>query len=641
MTTPEEVLERVSPSPIEHWQLSQEFKDKNVENARVSLELFLNLKTLEISENLQNKILEKYQANASEFKEKMYSPAHDENHLAGVTLSATEIISEKAFKIPESKRKLVGLALIISTIEHDLGDIPEEGMKLSECLKHEEKSAEKAEEFIESMEELTDNEKEELKALSKTMIIGTSPPLNLGTDLENLKITKAISSAYSGNEVSIPVLAMDEDQRQEFAGIIKSSVATLKKYGWEENDILYAQRLMAASDYASYLRNPSLIEPTALWVEQNDLYIDEKGTLKSGYMSSFETWMQPTFRENVHKLYQDFLPTSIEPIYNTSQDLLHKFKELEKKQTTDLLFRLEGGIPPADLLRISDNLELSGDKEIQEALLKYGASFVRSFENPKQEFSGLATKAIDIIYKKAKESGKDQKLFEKVLGIIDTRLSQYNDSAVLYLSPLAYTDSDFASGLIAEWNKGKEDNYKNILNIGLTIRLDKDSQNIEGIDLLSQSTNDPEKAIEIGGHSSKENLNTVLNTLPKDKNRAIIIHSGYTSEGENQIEQLNYINEAAQDKEGNYFLAIDKNPNEFLTWFKNLSQGAQESFRNKFSLMSSPLAEVIRNPNTITDWQEISKLFPDMIIVSNNSSVMAGGAGISFLQVFAKDQLKN
>ena len=114
-----------SNSPQKEWRRwSQETKDREVDLSREEMTNFLVERRF--SEKVVKAVQGRHDENAKLYKERIPGSAHDEYHMAKVRRWSQRIFKKHEAYIPEGRNKAVALALTLTAVDHDRGDVPQD-----------------------------------------------------------------------------------------------------------------------------------------------------------------------------------------------------------------------------------------------------------------------------------------------------------------------------------------------------------------------------------------------------------------------------------------------------------------------------------------------------------------------------------
>lgn len=604
---------------------SEATKRREVSAAEGGLEVFLEQEGF--SSEIKQCLLDRYETNIEEFREGVYGIVHDEFHTAKVVDWIPETFEGRREKgaIRSDKERVLKLALVISAIEHDVGDIPEAGQSLVESQRSEGKSSDRAEVFVRENAGIWGEDIDELSALVGILIPSTYPPLDMfltddGSTMEDLPITR-ILNRDSGFKTDDPKAIAMKERIEANAWLLK------ERFGWKTEDMIEAVRIMDTADYTSYFSESAfVVECNGLWAETQEIYVDRVGTLRcngEACVSNLD-WLLNGFHNTFHRLYKDHIPhEALTKSFNYKNSLSEKLIKARMVEKEDRALRLEGALCPANLFEIGREMDLNDNAEVKAELIAYSRNFMSILDSVNVgDFSHLATSAIRAMYLSL-EGDRRREFIGMLLDNVEMIMESENSSGDLHLAPFAYGDeflADFQAVVASRESK-------RIKRYAFTLRLDQsDLDKVEEIELAEN------EYIALGGRSNSELLKQGLDFFDDEPDKEVMVHVGLG--GEKDFPQSLDTALMAMKSGRKISLHLDSNYSGFIGWFDKLSLADQKLFTDRNVLFVSPLLNVIADLKNHDLFNQLVERVHSVGLTSNNPALLMG-MGLSLQWLFA------
>lgn len=627
--------ERSKNNETEWLSWSQDKKDKSVSTTLLRLQGFLD--SVGASAAIKDAYVAQYNANTTRFRDEIPGSAHDEYHMAKVTHWAMEIWKSNKDAIPSDKQKVFGLALISAAMNHDMGDIPKRDFQGNQepffvSQRSESESVRINEDFLIQLDRADLSvDKEELMTLSTLMVASTCNDLdfdfNFGqpADINQLGISRLIDAQFGEGNGYIP--PSNNAKVFETANIAKASVATLKtKYGWTQDELKTAVRVIDSADYASYFFERSIQESMALLGEFQEIAIvDGKLVSAKEDVQHYLDWLKPNFQERVYGFYQDYFPAEAAQALADKRKLSNKLKVIGDTNIfdPDYVFRLESAFLPVDYLKIARAFKVDGDDQVQQTLVEYSRVFRQAQDNPDVgRISGPSSEVTSAIFDQLDDAGKKE-FVSIILEQAHERIAQEKAVAYIHIAPGRYSGGDTSMAALMENElKTHTGRYSRIKGLYLTFRQDKDD--LSAIDEFAQhnlTNTGKEIGIAIGGaNSSVEKVGKVLDKLYfRSYAGNVMVHCGLES-SEEEFQAIMTKVAACASNGMAINVHLDAHYDRMVRWL------ASNGDKPGLNIIAAPLVNIMKDPSQVADLKTIEGIVGKPVAISsNNAQSLSGG----------------
>ncbi len=585
-----------------HW--TQDKKDEFV--TRAHQELYQFLLNLDLPYETVQNIMLRYEENVELFKDRIVGPVHDEYHMAKVVHWAIDIWGRRKDGLPEDKRKMIAVALVIAAIEHDRGDIPRNNEYFADSQRSEARSARESSQFINSLA-LFDIDQAELRALVRLMISSTDQSLEMNLDGESLA------------DLGISKLIRMEDIPQtEEAAVARVARYKLMKKDWLQELLLESVRMLNAADYASYYFEPAwMIEVLGLMVEKEEIFVkDGKLQINQG-LGHYVDQLNPFFRKLIFRYYHQYYPQEAESLGQRDNKIFNRIVEIKEQPVHDGLFRLEGGLNPRDLSQLAQNLGLSENEDVQQALIDYSRQYRQLFSKPDaSDFRTLGTEAIRILWKYSREE-QAEKFFNEIFSRVNKNAEKEGKDVNLHLSPRAYGEG-FLTEIDQHTSKLLQENEL-IIDLYLALRVDRGD--VSAVDFTKISS---QFQIALAGIPETQEMVEAMESVEQNcSGRRVLVHAGLQDDPQSIFNKISQLGSSGRNE---WILHLDGRYKQFINWIQD--------HQVDFSLVVSPLVNLMRDPGLKQQLDQLREEVPTLELSSNNP-VMAGSGGYILQQLVA------